>query len=86
MKIGKFKKNILAKRSGKIKEIDNKLINNLARNAGCPTDKSSGIYLYFHVGDNVKKGQKLLTVYAESKPRLNAAVNFYSRKKPIKLR
>ncbi len=43
LKVGKFKKSILAKKSGKIKEIDNKLINNLARRAGCTIDKSSGL-------------------------------------------
>jgi len=86
MKLSKFKKHILAKKSGKIVEIHNKEINSLARVAGCPVDKCAGIYFYFHVKDRVKKHQKILTLYAESKPRLNEAVRFYQKTKPVKIR
>jgi len=75
--LGKFKKNILAKRTGKVRFIDNKKINSLARNAGCPVDKMAGVYLRVHLGDRVKKGDKLATVYAESKSRLNMAIKFH---------
>ena len=81
-----FKRNILLKKSGKIYEIDNKKINSLARTAGCPVDKFAGLYLYFHLGDKVKKGEKLLTVYSESKSRLKEAIRFYKKEKPIKIR
>jgi len=83
--LAKFKKNILAKKRGIIIEIDNKKINLLARVAGCPIDKSSGLYLYNHVGFKVKKGDKLLTIYAESKSRLTHAIKFYDKVKPIKV-
>ena len=82
----KFKKNILSKRSGKIFEIGNKKINSLARVAGCPSDKCSGLYLYKHVGAKVKKGEIILTVYSESKSRLNKALAFYKSKRPITIR
>jgi AMP phosphorylase len=82
----KFKKNILLKKSGKVFEIDNKKINSLARTAGCPVDKLAGLYLYSHVGDKVKKGEKILTIYSESKPRLKEAIKFYNNKKPIKIK
>jgi len=65
-----------SKVKGKVREIDNKLISALARMAGCPIDKSSGIYLHKHVGDSVKKGEKIMTLYAESKHRLNEAALF----------
>jgi putative thymidine phosphorylase len=86
LKLAKFKKNILAKKSSKIYEIDNKKINSLARILGCPTDKSSGIYLYFHVGNKIKKGEPILTIYSESKPRLKEAIKFYKNKNPIKFK
>jgi putative thymidine phosphorylase len=85
IKFSKFKKNIIMKKNGKIKDIDNKKITLLARIAGCPMDKSSGLYLYKHVGDKLEKGEKLLTIYAESKSRLREAINFYSSQKPIKI-
>jgi thymidine phosphorylase len=70
-------------KNGKIAEIDNKKINCLARITGCPTDKYSGLYLYAHVGNKLKKGEKLLTIYAESKSRLKEAIDFYKDQKPI---
>lgn len=85
IKLAKFKQKIFAKKSGKIKEIDNKKINLLARIAGCPLDKSAGLYLNFHVGESVKKGAAILTIYSESKFRLNQAVKFCKEKKPIKI-
>jgi len=80
----KFKKDIVMKRAGKISEFDNKKINFLARIAGCPMDKDAGLYLYKHVGDSLVKGEKLITIYAESLPRLKEAIKFYESQKPIK--
>jgi AMP phosphorylase len=86
IKPAKFKKDILSKKSGKISEINNKKINALARIAGCPADKLSGLYLYYHVGDKIKKGERLLTIYSESKSRLKEAIKVYDSKKPIKIK
>ena len=86
LKPGKFKKDILAKKGGKVREVHNKKINFLARAAGCPLDKFSGLYLYVHLNDKVKKGEKILTIYSESKPRLNGAINEYKKIKPIKIK
>ncbi|MCK5149899.1 thymidine phosphorylase [Candidatus Pacearchaeota archaeon] len=86
IKYAKFKKNIISKRSGRIYEIDNKKINSLARIAGCPVDKSSGVYLHHNVKDKVKKAEKILTIYSESKTRLNQAIRFYNSQHPIKIK
>jgi len=86
VKLGKFTENIHSKRSGKVIEIDNKLISALTKMAGCPIDKYAGIYLYKHVGDSVKKGEKIFTIYCESKHRLNEAVSFAHSKNPLKIR
>lgn len=86
IKLAKFKKSIFAKISGKVSEINNDKISFLARLAGCPNDKFAGVYFYFHVGEKVEKGEKLLTIYANSKSRLLQAIKFYREAKPIKLR
>jgi len=86
IKSAKFKKRILAKKSGKIVEINNKEINSLARITGCPIDKYAGIYFHFHVNDKVKKGQKILTLYTESKPRLSEAIKFYNKTRSVKIK
>ena len=84
-KLSKFKYDVLAHKSGRVREIDNKKINSLARTAGCPTYKSSGVYLYKHVGENLKKGDKILTIYSDSKIRLRQALDFCKRHTPIKI-
>lgn len=86
LQTAKYKKSIYSKTKGKVKEIKNKEINSVARNAGSPVDKRSGLYLHFHVGDRVKKGEKLVTIYSQSKNRLDAAVEFYKKVAPIKIR
>lgn len=83
LKIAKFRKDIFVKRNFIISEIDNKKINSLGRITGCPMDKSAGLYLYKHAGEKLKKGEKILTIYAESKSRLRDAIKFYDEQKPI---
>jgi len=64
---GKFAHNIYVTKSTKIKHIDNRLLNTLARFAGCPKDKSAGIYLYKKANDKIKSKDKIMTIYAKSK-------------------
>lgn len=85
LKPAKLKKEIKAQKNYKILEIDNKKINSLARVAGCPLDKFAGLYLHAHEKDKVKKGEKIITIYSESKSRLNQAVKFFHKEKPIKM-
>src|SRR3989338_897553 len=67
IKIGKYSYAILSPKSGKVAGISNWLVSRIARIAGAPNDKGAGIYLYKHVGDKVKRGERLYTIYAESK-------------------
>ena len=83
---GKYRKDILAEKNLIISEIDNRKTNMLARVAGCPVDKSSGVYLHAHVGTRLKKGEKVLTIYSESRPRLREAIDYYYKEKPIKFK
>jgi len=76
---GPLRKDILSKKSGKIIFIDNKLTNSLARYAGCPADESSGVYLYKKVNDKVSKGEKVLTVYAETDNKIKEALDFFEK-------
>jgi len=82
---GEYKHDILSSKSGRVIEINNYFINLLARSAGCPLDKYSGVYLYVHKGDKVKNNQKILTIYAQSKLRLKEAINFYKENEIIKI-
>ena len=66
IKIGKYYYDVSSTKSGMVDEIDNALISRIARIAGAPTDKGAGIYIYKHVGDRIKRGEKLFTIYSES--------------------
>jgi len=79
--IGKLSKNIKAPRSGTIKEINAEVIAKAARLAGAPKDKGAGIYLHKHVGDRVKPGEELFTVYAQSRQKLSYASGYIKENK-----
>ncbi|HUW43607.1 MAG TPA: AMP phosphorylase [Bacillota bacterium] len=86
LKKAEFTRNIKAKKSGTIIAINNKKINSLAREAGCPIDKSAGIYLHAHVGEKIKKGDTIITLHAETSSRLNHATRYYRGIKPIRIK
>lgn len=67
IKIGKYSFDVLSAKSGKAIDIDNVLVSRIARIAGAPHDKGAGIYLYKHIGSKVKRGEKMFTIYSESR-------------------
>lgn len=75
---GKFSKTIYATKDGVIKSIDNKLIAHIARSAGAPEDPEAGMYLHRQIGDKIKKGEPLYTIYADIKDRLE-----YTKEYPL---
>jgi thymidine phosphorylase len=74
---------LFAKKSSKIKEIDNKKINSLARVLGCPNDKFAGIDIFVSKNKKIQKGRVICVLYAESKARLDEGKKYYQKIKPI---
>ncbi len=85
LKLAKFKKIILSKKSGKITEISNKGINTLCRILGTPESISSGVYLHRHLS-KIKKGMPILTLYSESQTKIKDAIKFLKEFDPIKIK
>ncbi len=83
LRYGKFKQIIPATISGTIAEIHNKQINSLTRTTGSPLNKFSGVYLHHHLGEKVKKGEPLVTLYSDIPLKLKEAVSYYKENKPI---
>jgi len=81
--LARFKSDVLAKCSGVITEISNRKISEIARMAGSPADKGAGIFLYKHLHEKVKKNEKLFTIYAETKEKLEYAKSIAERINPI---
>ncbi len=71
---GKYTYDIKATKKGRVEHIDNKNISRIARAAGAPFNKGAGIYLHKVKGDFVKKGEAILTIYAESETKLSQAL------------
>lgn len=68
---------------GHVKFIDNKLISKVARAAGAPKDKEAGVYLHADVGDLVKKGDTLFTIYSKTEGKLSDAIAIAEKIRPI---
>ena len=83
IKPGKYRREIFSDKKGKIRRIDNKLINSLAKILGCPVDKQAGIYLHKHCKDDVGKGEKIMTLYSNSRINMEEALFFYSKSSSI---
>ncbi|MEA3430366.1 MAG: AMP phosphorylase [Nanoarchaeota archaeon] len=83
--LGKYTVDVFSKKNGKIKHIDNKALSKVARFAGAPKDKEAGMYLYKHVGEEVRVGEKLFTVYSRSKDKIKYAMDIWKELDGIKI-
>lgn len=73
LKPAKYSVKVKAKKSGVIKEIDNKNITIIVRILGTPEDKRAGLYLKKRLGDKIKKKDLLFTLYSSDKIKLQQA-------------
>ena len=75
-KLSKLKHAVKALKSGSVKYINNALIARIARVAGAPKNAGAGMWLDKKLGDKVKKGEVLYTVYADGQEALERALTF----------
>jgi thymidine phosphorylase len=69
---------LLADRTGRVADIDNRRIAKLAKLAGAPEAKSAGIELHVRLGGVVSAGQPLCTLHAEAPGELAYALEYAS--------
>lgn len=81
IKIGRIIHEVKAEESGSIRMIDNKALGWVNRSLGNPTIKQAGTYLNRSVGEAVKKGDTLFTIYATSQARLKYALEALKKNK-----
>ena len=79
VKLGTFNYIVRSSKVGKVKEINNEIIAKIARVGGAPEDKGAGLFLNKKVGDKVKKGEVLYTIYAENKFKLGLSKEFVKK-------
>ncbi|MGB9675450.1 MAG: AMP phosphorylase [Candidatus Nanoarchaeia archaeon] len=85
IRIGKYDETIYAERSGKVQAIDNNSIKKLGRILGAPHSKGAGLLLRAKVGDRIKEGEPLFTIYAESGRKLSDGIVFVEANNPYKI-
>ncbi|MCP5468586.1 MAG: thymidine phosphorylase family protein [Deltaproteobacteria bacterium] len=74
--IAKYQHSIAANCSGKVIEIDNRLLARVAKLAGAPADMAAGLQLHKKLGDFIQKDESLFTVHAESQGELEYALDY----------
>jgi AMP phosphorylase len=82
IEIGPHKVEMKATQSGFITEIENYHINRIAKIAGCPAAKKSGVYVKYKKGSRVKEGEVIFEIYSDSKTRLEEAIKYYNQHPP----
>lgn len=70
---------VTAESAGTVTAIDNRRIAKIAKLAGAPGRKTSGVLLQARVGDTVQAGQTLFEVHAETQGELRWALDYAAR-------
>lgn len=81
--IGEEKTEIRAKKSGQVLWMDNVTLIELARAAGAPKDKGAGIIFNKKIGDKIRIGDILYTIYAEKSRKLSRSIEILSKLEPF---
>ena len=81
--IGKHLMSIRSEKSGHVLWMENRIIVEIGRAAGAPKDKGAGIVFNKKLGEDVKKGDLLYTVYAEKSYKLDRVKAILTLQSPI---
>lgn len=73
IEIGQYGFEVKSEHNGNVLWIDNTSIAAIARAAGSPKDKHSGVIVHKKLGDVVKKGEVLYTIYSDKTTKLSDA-------------
>jgi len=81
--VGDYGTDFVSDNNGVVLWIDNNSLVEIARAAGAPKDKGAGIQLYKKVGDPVRQGEKLFTIYCEKSRKLRRVGKELEEIKPV---
>ena len=83
--LGKYTHDVTIENEGYLTRISNKAIAKIARALGCPSKKTSGIYLHKKQGEFVSKGDVVMTFYADREADIDDAIQVMKRLDPLRL-
>ena len=78
IEVGPHVKEFFAKKDGYIVEVNNSIINQIAKMAGCPSSKSSGVEIIKKQGAKIKEGDMVFRIYSQSESKLRKAEKIYN--------
>ena len=78
IKIGPYIKEFFSSKEGYIVEVNNSIINQIAKAAGCPSSRTSGIEIIKKQGAKVKDGELVFRIYSHSESKLRKAEKVYN--------
>lgn len=81
--LGQYTADVEAPADGYVVSIDNGAIMAIVRAAGAPRDKEAGVYIHRKGGRYVKKGEPVMTIYANNEARLDEALSLARTLEPI---
>ena len=83
IEVGTHVHRITAPADGYVTHVSNAGINQIARAAGAPVEKGSGVILFDKRGHKVVKGEVILEIYAERESKLEEAYSIVATLKPV---
>ncbi len=69
---------ILSTEAGRVEAVDNRTLARLAKLAGAPTAPAAGVDLHVKIGQQVDRGEPLLTIHAETPGELDYALDYHA--------
>ena len=78
IKLGPHIKEFFSSKEGYIVEVNNSIINQIAKAAGCPSSRTSGIEIIKKQGAKVKEGELVFRIYSHSESKLRKAEKVYN--------
>ncbi|MHA1803126.1 MAG: AMP phosphorylase [Promethearchaeota archaeon] len=78
IKLGPYKKEFYSSKSGHITEVNNAIINKIAKAAGCPGSKTAGVELFKKQGARITEGDLIFRIYSDSQSKLKKAEKIYN--------
>ncbi|MBR5142792.1 MAG: AMP phosphorylase [Methanocorpusculum sp.] len=83
LSFGPFTYDVVSSAEGIVVSVKNRALIDIARVAGSPTDHGAGLTIHKKPGETVKKGEILLTIYAEKEWKLSEAIDLCRTTHPI---
>ncbi|MFB6088848.1 MAG: AMP phosphorylase [Candidatus Aenigmatarchaeota archaeon] len=83
IQLGEKTVDIKSKDKGRVLWLSNPIMRDIARKAGAPKDEGAGVLLNKKMGDKVKEGEKLFTIYSESSSKMDSALEIVENDNPF---